>query len=112
MKQRAWPVPDSREEIEQSGLFEGVRVARRVWAEEFTADEYVAMMGTASDHVLMEPDKRMRLFAEMRRLIDARPGSPHPAPLALDAARPRPYLCAEAGISNAVIENQADYVGG
>jgi hypothetical protein len=42
--------------------------------EEFTTDEYVAMMGTASDHVLMGPDKRMRLFAEMRRLIDARPG--------------------------------------
>jgi SAM-dependent methyltransferase len=66
-------IPDSRKEIEQSGLFEDVRVARRVRAEEFTADEYVAMMATASDHVLMEPDKRMRLFAEMRRLIDARP---------------------------------------
>jgi len=66
-------IPDSREEIEQSGLFEDVRVARRVRMEEFTADEYVAMMGTASDHVLMEPDKRMRLFAQMRRLIGARP---------------------------------------
>jgi SAM-dependent methyltransferase len=67
-------IPDSREEIEQSGLFEDVRVARRLWTEEFTADEHVAMMATASDHVLMEPDKRMRLFAEMRRLIEARPG--------------------------------------
>ena len=66
-------IPDSRGEIEQSGLFEDVRVARRVWTEEFTADEYVAMMGTASDHLLMEPDKRMRLFAQMRSLIGARP---------------------------------------
>ncbi len=31
-------IPDSREEIEQSGLFEDVRVARRVWTEEFTAE--------------------------------------------------------------------------
>ncbi len=74
-----WPPPppeeiaDSREEIEQSGLFEDVRIARRAWTEEFTADEYVALMGTASDHVLMEPEKRMRLFTEMHRLIGARP---------------------------------------
>jgi hypothetical protein len=30
-------------------------------------------MNTASDHRLMEPQKRERLFAEMRRLIAARP---------------------------------------
>jgi SAM-dependent methyltransferase len=76
-----WPPPapeeigDSREEIERSGLFEDVRVARRVWEQGFTADEYVAMMGTASDHVLMEPEKREPLFSEMRRLISARPES-------------------------------------
>jgi hypothetical protein len=39
-----------------------------------TADEYVAMMSTASDHRLMLPEKREQLFAEMRRLIHARPG--------------------------------------
>ena len=76
-----WPPPtpeeirDSREEIERSGLFEDVRIARRVWEQEFTTDEYVAMMGTASDHVLMEPEKREWLFSEMRRLISLRPGS-------------------------------------
>jgi hypothetical protein len=67
-------VPDAREEIERSGYFGAVRVARRVWTEEFTADEYVAMMSTASDHHLMEPAKRDHLFAEMRRLIAQRPG--------------------------------------
>lgn len=78
--QMKWPPPapdeigDAREEIEGSGLFDDVRVTRRVWTDEFTADEYVAMMRTASDHQLMEPGKRARLFAEMRRLIDARPG--------------------------------------
>lgn len=74
-----WPLPppeqtpDSRNEIEQSGCFDNVKIARRVWTEEFTADEYVAMMSTASDHRLMPPEKRARLFSEMRRLINARP---------------------------------------
>ena len=74
-----WPppppeqVPDAREEIERSNHFDEVRIARRVWTEEFTADEYIAMMSTASDHRLMESAKRDYLFAEMRRLISRRP---------------------------------------
>jgi SAM-dependent methyltransferase len=74
-----WPpappeaIGDNRAEIEQTGLFDDVRVIRRLWAEDFTADEHVALMRTASDHQLMEPAKRERLFAEMRRLIEARP---------------------------------------
>ena len=74
-----WPfpppeeTPDSREEIEQSGYFEDVKISRHVWTEEFTADQHVAMMSTASDHRLMPPEKRERLFAEMRRLHDTRP---------------------------------------
>ncbi|HVA79994.1 MAG TPA: class I SAM-dependent methyltransferase [Candidatus Binataceae bacterium] len=76
----AWPAPppeeigDERIEIEGSGFFDTVRIAHFVSTIEFTAEEYVALMNTASDHRLMEPDKRERLFAEMRRLINARPG--------------------------------------
>jgi SAM-dependent methyltransferase len=62
------------DEIERSGYFDRVSIERYLWVEEFTADEYVAMMGTASDHILIEPEKREWLFAQMRRLIDARPG--------------------------------------
>jgi SAM-dependent methyltransferase len=75
----AWPprppeaIGDQRVEIERTGLFDDVRVIRRLWAEEFTADEHVALMRTASDHQLMEPEKRERLFAASRCLIDARP---------------------------------------
>jgi SAM-dependent methyltransferase len=75
----AWPPPppdevrDAQREIEESGLFGDVRVARYVWADEFDADAYVALMSTASDHRLMALDKRERLFSDMRRLIDARP---------------------------------------
>jgi hypothetical protein len=50
-----------------------VCVIRRLWTEEFTADEHVALMRTASDHQLMEPVKREWLFDQMRRLIRARP---------------------------------------
>ncbi len=67
-------VPDQRIEIEMSGFFEDVRVVRRLWKQEFTADEHVALMTTASDHRLIEPDRRERLFAELRRLINLRPG--------------------------------------
>jgi hypothetical protein len=75
-----WPsplpeqVPDAREEIERGYHFDDLRLARRVWSEEFIAAEYVAMMSTASDHRLMEFAQRSYLFAEMRRLIDRRPG--------------------------------------
>ncbi|HTW81876.1 MAG TPA: class I SAM-dependent methyltransferase [Terracidiphilus sp.] len=66
-------VPDVSSEIELSGYFENIRVVRRLWTQEFTADEHVALMNTASDHRLLEPEKRERLFAEMRRLIGMRP---------------------------------------
>jgi SAM-dependent methyltransferase len=66
-------IPDASEEIELSGCFENIRVIRRLWTQEFTADEYVALMNTASDHRLMEAEKREWLFAEMRRLIAMRP---------------------------------------
>ena len=76
----SWPpappeqISDAREEIERSGSFQDVRIVRRVWTEEFTADEYVGLVSTASDHRLMDAVKRERLFTEMRRLIAARPG--------------------------------------
>ena len=75
-----WPppepdeVPDSCDEVERSGHFENVRAFRHLWDREFTADEYIDLVSTFSDHLLFEPASRERLFAGMRRLIDARPG--------------------------------------
>ncbi|MFP5234550.1 MAG: class I SAM-dependent methyltransferase [Acidobacteriota bacterium] len=65
-------VADAREEMERSGCFREVRVLRHLWSEEFTADEHVAMMETASDHRLLDAEKREWLFGEMRRLIGGR----------------------------------------
>jgi SAM-dependent methyltransferase len=75
-----WPppppedMPDARAEIEESGLFEDVRIARYLWTDAYDADSYVALMQTASDHRLLEEEKREWLFSEMRRLIAAKPG--------------------------------------
>lgn len=66
--------PDSRSEIEASGLFEAAQTARYLWAQEYDADSHVALMQTASDHRVLEEEKRNWLFAQMRRLIAASPG--------------------------------------
>jgi SAM-dependent methyltransferase len=74
-----WPppppeeMPDARAEIEASGLFEDVRIARYLWTDKYDAESHIALMQTASDHRLLEEHKRDWLFSEMRRLIAARP---------------------------------------
>jgi SAM-dependent methyltransferase len=74
----AWPPPppeqarDSSEEIEASGLFEDVRVRRYVWEQEYTADEYIALLDTFSGHISMEAPKRERLYREIRVRLGGR----------------------------------------
>jgi SAM-dependent methyltransferase len=75
----AWPPPpphevdDDAAEIEASGLFSDVHVRRHVWETTYTAEEYLALLRTFSGHIAMDPAKRERLFAEVRRRIGARP---------------------------------------
>ena len=66
--------PDTCAEIEASGLFGDIQTARYLWNDRYDADSHVALMQTASDHRLLEEEKREWLFSEMRRLIAARPG--------------------------------------
>jgi SAM-dependent methyltransferase len=66
-------VPDLREEMEASGLFDRVTVRRRQWQVPTTADEYVALLGTASDHLLLPAERREELFERIRRRIESRP---------------------------------------
>jgi SAM-dependent methyltransferase len=74
-----WPppppeqVPDVAPEIEASGLFEEVRVRRYVWQISYTAEQYIALLDTFSDHIAMEATKRDRLYREIRERIAARP---------------------------------------
>jgi hypothetical protein len=67
-------VPDLRDEIEASGLFSDVVVRRHLYTRTYSADEYVALMNTASDHRLLPDDVRDELFRLKRRRIERRPG--------------------------------------
>jgi SAM-dependent methyltransferase len=66
-------VPDFRDEIEASGFFDDLVVRRYLFTRGYTADEYIALMQTASDHRLLPDDVRVELFRRMRRRIGARP---------------------------------------
>lgn len=66
-------VPDLREEIERSGLFEVVSIRRYVWPVDYTADTYIDVLNTYSNHIAWEQWKRDKLFGEVRRLIAMRP---------------------------------------
>jgi SAM-dependent methyltransferase len=76
---REWPppppdaIPDLREEIEASGLFEDVKVRRYLWEKNYSAEEYIALLSTFSGHISMEEEKRERLFREIRERIGRRP---------------------------------------
>jgi SAM-dependent methyltransferase len=74
-----WPppppdqVPDMRDEIERSGLFEVIAIRRYVWPVDYTADTYIDVLNTYSNHIAWPQWKRDKLFAEVRRLIAIRP---------------------------------------
>jgi SAM-dependent methyltransferase len=61
---------------------------------EFTSAEYVAMLSTHSDHILLEADQRERLRCSRRRR-DHRPPRRPAAPARADAALPGPTFLAE-----------------
>ena len=69
---RPGELPDSRAEIEDSGLFEVAAIAQFDWEIAYTADEYLRLLGTFSNHITMEPWKRERLYSEVRRLLELR----------------------------------------
>ena len=79
----AWPpppperTPDSSAEIELSGLFADAQVRRYVWERSYTADEYVALLGTFSGHLSMDTAKRELLYREIRTRLGDRPVRRH-----------------------------------
>jgi SAM-dependent methyltransferase len=76
-----WPppvpdqVPDDAAAIEATGLFADVAVRRYVWENQYTADEYIALLNTFSGHIAMDADKREYLYREIRQRLAKRPGS-------------------------------------
>jgi SAM-dependent methyltransferase len=66
-------VPDRAEEVDASGLYGEVAVRRHVWHVAYTADAYLAVLGTYSSNRSLAPGVRERLLARIRRRIEARP---------------------------------------
>jgi SAM-dependent methyltransferase len=69
----AHEVGDLSEEIAASGLFEQAVVRRHAWDVTYSADELLAVIGTYSPMLTLDPGLRDELFDRMRRRIEARP---------------------------------------
>ncbi|MEX2099809.1 MAG: class I SAM-dependent methyltransferase [Acidimicrobiia bacterium] len=58
------------EELEASRLFGPVEHSRHAWHREYSRDEYLELLDTQSNHRLLEPGARERLFDGIGRAID------------------------------------------
>jgi SAM-dependent methyltransferase len=61
-------------EMRASGLFDGVEERRCLRSLVYTADEYVAVLGTFSDNLALPETQREELFRRIHARIAARPG--------------------------------------
>lgn len=72
-----WPrpgeLPDSRTEIERSGLFEDAVVRQFDWEITYDAEQYISLLDTFSGHIAMRPDQRDRLYSAIRQRLAQRP---------------------------------------
>jgi SAM-dependent methyltransferase len=62
-------------ELDASGLFEPVHVEQVAWTQCYTTREYLDLLATYSDHALLAPAERARLFAAVASVIDRRGGT-------------------------------------
>lgn len=69
---RPGELPDDRDEIERTGLFEDVVVRHFDWEVSYDAEGYLRLLDTFSGHIAMEPWQRDRLHGEIRRRLGAR----------------------------------------
>lgn len=66
-------LPTDRIAIEASGLFAVTLATEFIWALDYTADQYIALLDTFSSHIDIAPWQRDRLYGEITRRIAARP---------------------------------------
>jgi hypothetical protein len=63
--------PDSADEIAATGCFGDVTARRYLWQRDYTAPQYIALLGTFSNHLTMNPAAQEALYAEVRsRLLE------------------------------------------
>jgi len=70
---RPGKLPDDREEIERTGLFEDVIVRQYDWEVIYDAEEYLRLLDTFSGHIAMQKWQRDRLYGEIGRRLADRP---------------------------------------
>jgi SAM-dependent methyltransferase len=90
-----WPrpgkLPEWREQITATGLFDVALIKQYDWEVEYTAEEYIALISTFSGHIAMQEWQRERLFGETRRLLGSRKVRRHWGSV-LHVARRRPLI--------------------
>jgi SAM-dependent methyltransferase len=62
------------DEFRASGAFDRVEERRHIEALTYTADEYVAVLGTYSENIALPAAQREELFSRIHARIEARPG--------------------------------------
>lgn len=62
------------DEFRESGFFDTVEERRHLQPITYTADEYVAVLGTFSDNLALPEEQRNELFRRIHARISARPG--------------------------------------
>lgn len=66
--------PDLADEMNTSGLFEGVAARAHRWDATYSADEWIAVLGTYSANIALPATQREELFRRIHARIAARPG--------------------------------------
>jgi ubiquinone/menaquinone biosynthesis C-methylase UbiE len=61
-------------EIDDSGLFQRVQICIYPWEQPYTADEYIQLLGTFSDHIIMEPELKVKLYTGIKETINTHGG--------------------------------------
>jgi SAM-dependent methyltransferase len=73
-----WPPPppedveDMREDFESGGRFGDFQSRRYVWDVMYTAEAYIDLLNTFSDHIASTPEQREYLYGKVRELIVGR----------------------------------------
>lgn len=62
-------------EINESGLFEAVTVVRHLWHKTYDLAEWIDLLGTQSDHLMLDPAVRDELFTRIADAVAAHGGS-------------------------------------
>ena len=70
---RPGELPDARDEIAATGLFDVVSVDQYGWEVVYDAEGYIDLLETFSGHISMAPWQRERLYGEIRRRLGERP---------------------------------------